>query len=62
MKHIHDRLERIKTLLKDVIDECSEDCFVIILNYLVLAKKDYEKIKEVFQEITGGEEKNDVIH
>jgi hypothetical protein len=48
MKHIHDRLERIKTLLKDVIIECSEDCFVIILNYLVLVKKDYEKIKEVF--------------
>ena len=57
MKHIHDRLERIKTLLKDVIDECSEDCFVIILNYLVLVKKDYEKVKEVFKEITGGEEK-----
>jgi hypothetical protein len=31
MKHIHDRLERIKTLLKDVIVECLEDCFVIIL-------------------------------
>jgi len=57
MKHIHDRLERIKTLLKDVTDECSEDCFVIILNYLVLVKKDYEKVKEVFKEITGGEEK-----
>ncbi|WP_299237996.1 Rpn family recombination-promoting nuclease/putative transposase [Sulfurihydrogenibium sp.] len=57
MKHIHDRLERIKTLLKDVKVECSEDCFVIILNYLVLVKKDYEKVEEVLREIRGGEEK-----
>jgi predicted transposase/invertase (TIGR01784 family) len=51
MKHIHDRLERIKTLLKDVIVECSEDCFIIIFDYLVLVKKDYEKVKEIVQKL-----------
>jgi len=56
MKHIFDDLEIIKNILK-LLYENNASCIFLVIDYVVIVKKDLEKVEEILKEISGGEEK-----
>ena len=56
MKHIFDDLEIIKNILK-LLYENNASCIFLVIDYVVIVKKDLEKMEEILKEISGGEEK-----
>jgi len=56
MKHIFDDFEIIKNILKLLYDN-NASCIFLVIDYVVIVKKDLEKVEEILKEISGGEEK-----
>jgi len=56
MKHIFDDFETIKNILK-LLYENNASCIFLVIDYVVIVKKDLEKVEEILKEISGGEEK-----
>ncbi len=56
MKHIFDDFEIIKNILK-LLYENNASCIFLVIDYVVIVKKDLEKVEEILKEISGGEEK-----
>jgi len=56
MKHIFDNFEIIKNILK-LLYENNASCIFLVIDYVVIVKKDLEKVEEILKEISGGEGK-----
>jgi predicted transposase/invertase (TIGR01784 family) len=56
MKHIFEDIQNFKPIFKLMI-EYKSDCLYLAFDYIVLVKKDIEKVEEVLKEVIGGDEK-----
>jgi predicted transposase/invertase (TIGR01784 family) len=56
MKRIFDDIQNLRPILELIIKHKSDSLF-IILDYIVLVKKDAEKVEKILKEISGGDEK-----
>jgi predicted transposase/invertase (TIGR01784 family) len=56
MKHIFEEVQNFKPIIKLLI-EYKSDCLYTIFDYIVLVKRDIEKIEEVLKEVSGGDKK-----
>jgi hypothetical protein len=56
MKHIFEEVQNFKPIVKLLI-EYQSDCLYTIFDYIVLVKRDIEKIEEALKEVSGGDKK-----
>jgi predicted transposase/invertase (TIGR01784 family) len=56
MKHIFEEVQNFKPIVKLLIEH-RLDCLYTIFDYIVLVKRDIEKIEEVLKEVSGGDKK-----